>query len=291
MKFIKNSVNPILTPNTMNVWESKYVFNPGVIYDGSIFHMLYRAQGADMVSRFGYAVSKDGVNFNRMSKPVFEPEIIDEVYGVEDARITLIDGAYHVCYTAFSPENIKVGLAVTKNFITWDRRGALLENFEKDPTLLPEKINGKYVLFFSLEPDMYLSYSKDLQKWEEPIKIASPRRGKWDELSIGIGGVPIKTDYGWLVMYHGITAGVKQKYSIGLILLDLDDPSRVLKRTSLPVLEPTEPWEIAGGVPNVVFSCSMIEVGEDYYLYYGGADSVIGLATLPKKEIEFFITT
>jgi beta-1,2-mannobiose phosphorylase / 1,2-beta-oligomannan phosphorylase len=290
MKFKRNSVNPILTPNTQNIWESKYVFNPGVIYDGDIFHMLYRAQGPDMVSRFGYSVSKDGVNFNRMSNPVFEPEIADEVYGVEDPRITYLDGKYHICYTAFSPEKIKVGLAVTDNFIAWERKGILLENFEKDATLLPEKINGKYVLFFSLEPDMYLSFSEDLMNWEEPVKIASPRKGKWDNLAIGIGGVPIKTEQGWLVMYHGSSTGVKPIYHIGLMLLDLNNPSKVIKRTTKPILSPEKSWEIAGGVPHIVFSCAMIEVNGVLYLYYGGADSVIGLATLPKKDVMKWIT-
>ena len=290
MKFKRCDINPIITPNTHNIWESKYVFNPGVIYDDDVFHMLYRAQGPDMVSRFGYAVSTDGISFNRMSKPVFEPETVEEVYGVEDPRITYIDGKYHVCYTAFSPEKIRVGLAVTENFITWERKGILLENFEKDAVLLPEKIDGKYVLFFSLEPDMYLSLSEDLVNWEEPIRIASPRKGKWDNLTIGIGGVPVKTEQGWLVMYHGSSAGIKPIYHIGLMLLDLKNPTKVLKRTVKPLLSPEKPWEIAGGVPHIVFSCSMVEYKDMYYLFYGGADSVIGLATLPKNDIANWIS-
>ncbi len=282
----KNKQNPIIRPNPMNLWESKYVFNPGVIHDGEIFHMLYRAQGPDMVSRFGYAVSKDGISFNRMTNPVLEPESSDEVYGVEDPRITFIDGSYHVCYTIFSPENIKVALAVTDNFIVWKKKGIILNCFEKDAALLPEKIGNKYVLFFSIEPEMYLSFSEDKLNWEKPQKIASPRKDKWDNRSIGIAGVPIKTPYGWLAFYYGSENAVKPIYRLGLMLLDIENPSRVLKRSSAPVMEPVASWEISGGVPYVVYSCAALDIGNDYYVYYGGADSSIGMASISKEEVK-----
>ena len=239
-----------------------------------------------MVSRFGYAVSKDGISFNRMSCPVFEPESFDEVYGVEDPRITFIDGSYHVCYTIFSPENIKVGLATTNNFITWQRKGIILNCFEKDAALLSEKLGGKYVLFFSIEPEMYVSFSEDKLNWEKPIRIASPRKDKWDNRSIGIAGVPIKTEKGWLVFYYGSENATKPIYRLGLMLLDKEDPSKVLKRSLTPILEPTAPWEISGGVPHVVFSCAALDIGNDYYVYYGGADSSIGLASISKEDVK-----
>ncbi len=291
MRLKKYELNPILKPNMYNIWESKYVFNPAVYYDGDIFHMLYRAQGPDMVSRFGYAVSKNGINFNRMTDTVFEPEKLDEVYGVEDPRITLINEKLFITYSAFSPASISVGIASTKNFISWERQGIILKNFEKDAVLLPEKINGKYVLFYSIKPDMYMAFSRDMINWEEPIKVLSPRKNKWDNMTVGISGTPIKTELGWLVMYNASESGIRLKYRQGMLLLDLNDPSKVLKRSKEPVLEPEKPWEIAGGVPHVTFSCSMVDVHDDYYVYYGGADSAIGLATISKKELnQYFLT-
>jgi predicted GH43/DUF377 family glycosyl hydrolase len=291
MRLKKYNGNPIMKPNPMNLWEAKYIFNPGVIYDGEIFHMIYRAQGPDMVSRFGYAVSKDGIKFNRLSEPVFEPENMDEIYGVEDARITYIDNKFHVTYTAFAPGKISIGLATTTNFIRWKREGTLLENFEKDAVIFPEKINGKYAMIYSIEPDMYISYSKDKLKWSKPKKIASPRNDKWDNVAIGIGGIPIKTKEGWLITYHGVENGIKAIYKMGLMLLDLKNPSKLLKRSDEPILEPEMSWEIAGGIPNIVFSTAMVEVEDKFYMYYGGADSSIGVATIDRQEIYDWIKT
>ncbi len=286
MKLKRHVLNPILKPLPQHNWESRFVFNPAVVYDGELFHMLYRAQGEDMVSRLGYAVSMDGVNFKRLDEPVFEPASDDELYGVEDPRITRIDGWYYMLYTAYSPKGPRVALARTKNFFIWERMGLILTDEEnKDAALFPEKIRGKYVLLHRIPPDIWLAFSDDLVNWGNFVKIASPREGKWDDLKIGAGAPPIKTEYGWLLLYHGVQRSARNIYRLGFILLDLDDPTKVIKRSEEPILEPEMPWEKFGGVPNVVFSDAMLEFNGEYYIYYGGADTVIALATISKNDV------
>ncbi|HNY38215.1 MAG TPA: glycosidase [Petrotogaceae bacterium] len=286
LKLTRHPLNPLFAPNPSHLWESRFVFNPAVVYDGELFHMLYRAQGEDMVSRMGYAVSTDGIHFNRMEKPVFEPSCVQELYGVEDPRLTYIDGKYYMCYTAYSPTNISVALASTKNFFNWNRYGIVLpESPNKDAALFPEKINGKYVMMHRLEPDIWLAFSDDLKTWTDYVSIASPREGMWDNVKIGAGGPVLKTPYGWLLLYHGVEQAPRLRYRLGFMLLDLKDPTKVLKRSNEPCLEPKETWEIFGGVPTVVFSDAIVEYKDSYYIYYGAADNYIALATITRKEV------
>jgi len=290
LKLERHPKNPLFGPNPNHLWESRFVFNPAVVYDGELFHMIYRAQGEDMVSRFGYGVSVDGINWNRLEKPVFSPAIQEELYGVEDPRITYIDGYYYIVYTAYSPTGIKVAMARTKNFITYERFGTILpESPNKDVALFPEKIQGKYVLIHRLEPDIWFAYSDDLIHWNNYVKVASPRKDSWDNLKIGAGSPPIKTKYGWLLLYHGVEKAPRNIYRLGFILLDLNDPTKVIKRSEEPILEPEEEWEIFGGVPNVVFSDAMVRYKDKYYVYYGAADNYIALATIDVEKVEKWI--
>ncbi len=281
--------NPLFGANLHHPWESKYVFNPAVVYDGNLFHMLYRAQGVDMVSRMGYAVSVNGVAFNRMEKPVFEPEAQSELYGVEDPRLTWINGAYYMLYTAYSPLNVQVAMASTQDFFHWNRYGIVLpQDPNKDAALFPKKIQGRYVMLHRIPPDIWVAYSDDLVHWENFKPIASPRKGYWDNLKIGAGGPPIETPFGWLLLYHGVEnlpTPDRPTYRLGFILLDRENPEQVLLRSEEPILQPEEQWEIFGGVPNVVFSDSMVEYQEQFYVYYGGADNYIALATINQQEV------
>ncbi|ANQ53725.1 glycosidase [Thermosipho sp. 1063] len=290
LKLERHFKNPLFGPNPNHIWESRFVFNPAVVFDGELFHMLYRAQGEDMVSRLGYAVSTDGIHWNRLEKYVFGPSTQEELYGVEDPRITFLEGYYYINYTAYSPTGIKVAMARTKNFITYERFGTILpESPNKDATLFPEKINGKYVLIHRIEPDIYLAFSDDLIHWENYVKIASPRKNYWDNLKIGAGAPPIKTKYGWLLLYHGVQKAPRNIYRLGFMLLDLNDPTKIIKRSQEPILEPKEEWEIFGGVPNVVFSDAMVRYKDKYYIYYGGADNYIALATIDTEKVEKWI--
>jgi predicted GH43/DUF377 family glycosyl hydrolase len=286
LKLKRHALNPLLSPISFHHWESRYVFNCAVVKTDGLFHMLYRAQGEDMVSRIGYAISDDGIHFNRMEKPVFSPSSQEELLGVEDPRITKIDNRFYMTYTAYSPEGVRISLSATNDFIRWERFGVIIPEIDnKDAALFPEKINGHFVMFHRIQPDMYLAYSKDLIHWDNFISIASPRKESWDNLKIGIAAPPIRLEKGWLVLYHGVENKPKPIYRLGFMLLDKNDPTKVIKRTKYPVLEPEKNWEIFGGVPNVVFSDAMIEHKDEYYIYYGAADNHIALATISKQEV------
>ncbi|AKI96868.1 glycoside hydrolase family 130 protein [Kosmotoga pacifica] len=292
LKLKRCLLNPLLSPKPHHLWESRYVFNCAVIKRNGLFHMIYRAQGDDMVSRFGYAISTDGIKFNRLEAPVYGPASQWELYGVEDPRLTEVDGKIYMLYTAYSPNGVRVSMAATEDFIRWERFGVVIPDVNnKDAALFPEKVNGKYVMFHRIEPDIYLAFSDDLIHWDDFISIAGPREGYWDNKKIGVGAPPIKLDEGWLVLYHGVENTARPTYRLGFMLLDLNDPRKVLKRSEEPILEPEMEWEIFGGVPNVVFSDAMVEHEGKYYIYYGAADNHIALATIDKEVILEWVKT
>lgn len=275
--------NPILMPSLSNEWESDNVFNAAVVERDGLVYILYRAQGLDRISRIGCAVSTDGLHFNRLKEPVFVPEEDYEEYGVEDPRVTYLDGWYYMLYTAFSPIGTRVALARSRNLIGWERMGIVLpDENNKDAALFPRKIKGRYAMFHRRKPDMWIAYSDDLLHWTDHQIIMSPRPGLWDSVRIGAGGPPFYTDAGWLTFYHGF--GEARIYCLGVALLDLEDPTRVLKRQEEPVLCPRAPWEEVGDVPNVVFSCGGIEREDEYLIYYGGADHVMAVARVTRGE-------
>jgi predicted GH43/DUF377 family glycosyl hydrolase len=302
LKLQRYEGNPILEPIADSPWESRTVFNCGVTnHDGKVV-LIYRAQGTENnVSHLGYAESTDGRTFTREPEPVFGPESPEEAFGVEDPRLTwLEDGRCHMVYTAWGPDTktgrtgigpdghpyawIQVNHASTTDFHTWERHGMVFDGPDnKDVALFPEKVNGKYMAFHRLPPSMWVAYSDDLKEWTDFKEIMAPREGCYDELKLGAGGPPIETELGWLVIYHGVDND--RVYRLGVALLDRDDPTKVLNRPKAPILEPEEPWELVGDVPNVVFTCGTAEMGDEYLIYYGGADKVIALATANKQEL------
>ncbi len=283
-RFLKN---PILRPKRENDWESKLVFNPAALYDNGLFHLLYRAVGEDNISRIGYAVSSNGYEFFRLDKPVFTPMGILESKGCEDPRLVSLEGKFYMTYTAYSMKGVRVSLASTRNFIQWERYGVVLPDMEnKDAVLFPEKIGGRYVMLHRpMDPprSIWIAYSNDLVRWGDFKKVMAPIEGKWDGVGIGSASPPVRTEKGWLLIYHGIDKdGV---YRLGAALLDLEDPSRVIGRYPEPILEPEEDYELRGEVREVVFGCGICEVEEKYFIYYGAADKVICGATAEKREL------
>ena len=288
MKLQRYSGNPILAPIADHDWESRTVFNCGVTQTNDAVVLLYRAQGlTDDVSRLGFAVSTDGFRFSRLDQPVFAPGDETETKGVEDPRLTRIDDRYYMLYTAWSPLGIQVAMASTTDFFGWRRHGIVLPGPDnKDAALFPERIGGRYVMFHRIPPDIWLAYSDDLTEWGDYRKIMEPRPGNWDSLKIGAGGPPLKTDQGWLCIYHGVSPD--RVYRLGVVLLDLDDPAKIVNWPRAAILEPEEPWELVGDVPNVVFTCGTAEIGDNYFVYYGGADKVIAVATANKRGLVQF---
>jgi beta-1,2-mannobiose phosphorylase / 1,2-beta-oligomannan phosphorylase len=299
MKLQRHPENPILMPDPGSDWECYNVFNAGVIYHDALFHMYYRAQGLDWNSRIGYAVSPDGIHWNRLRKPVLAPSDAMDARGVEDARITEIDGVFYMTYTAYgfqSPGKVEPFLeggyitpmiARSTNLITWQRLGHVVTGEDnKDHVLFPRMIGGRYALFHRRRPQVWLAYSEDLVHW--PAEWMSPIYGPrtqngWDNNSVGSNGVPIETPHGWLVLNHAYDEN--HVYRFGVILLDLEDPSKVIRRPTGPIFWPEELWELRGDVPNVVFSCASPVVNGTVYVFYGGADHVIGLATCRLDEL------
>lgn len=295
--------NPILLP-TNHGWENKWVFNCGAAKVGDRIALLYRAQGDDRISRFGLAFTEDGFTISeRLPDPVFEPDPTNEYerLGVEDPRITVIGGRFYIVYTAVSlypplvprsergrlpgeiPQRWRVSLAYTKDFQTFTRHGVVISHIDsKDAALFPEKFGSSYILIHRVYPYMRLAISEDLQRFRERGAFITPWKGRWDAERVGIGAPPIKTPYGWLMIYHGVDDN--EVYRLGFALADLSDPSKIIGRTEKPVFEPEEDYEKEGNFRNVVFTCGAIEYGEDILVYYGGADAVIGVASISKKE-------
>jgi predicted GH43/DUF377 family glycosyl hydrolase len=286
VKLHRHPANPILRPNPFNEWEALNVFNCGVVHHNGLFHMYYRAQGVDYVSRIGYAVSTDGVHFNRLQQPILSPQDQWEARGVEDPRITSLadEGRFIMAYTAYSPLGITPMFAESTNLITWRRIGPLVKGEDnKDHVLLPRQIGGRYVAFHRRPPSMWIAYSDNLEHWGDFQIVMEPRPGNWDRTRVGAGGVPIETDYGWLVLYHGYDDDIV--YRFGVCLLDLDDPTLVVARPREFLMEPRETWELKGDVSRAIFSAANPVVDGTVYVYYGGADRVIGLATCRLEEL------
>jgi predicted GH43/DUF377 family glycosyl hydrolase len=292
LKLTRHPANPILLPDPTSDWETYNVFNASVIFHNNLFHMHYRAQGLDWVSRIGYAVSQDGVKWNRLRRPVLEPRDDTDARGVEDPRVTALDGIFYMAYTAYGRSaanefNITPMFARSTNLITWERLAPLARGEDnKDHSLFPRKINNRYITFHRRPPNIWLAESDDLHHWspDQMRVVMGPRPDNgWDSKRVGANGPPIETEQGWLMFYHAYDH--EHTYRLGVCLLDLKDPACVIHRPTQPIFEPEELWELRGDVPRVVFSCANVVVGNQVYVYYGAADHVIGLAMCDFAEI------
>ena len=302
MKLTRVAHYPIFLPDPTSDWETYNVFNPAVVYHNGLFHMIYRAQGLDWISRLGYAVSPDGLHWNRMKHPILEPKDETDSRGIEDPRITQIGDTFYMTYTAYGsvflgegePTHLGGGIlpmiARSKNLITWERMAPIVvgEN-NKDHVLFPRKIRGRYAALHRRWPQIWIAYSDDLMNWpeEDMAPIFGPHPDHWDSASVGANGVPIETDAGWLLIYHGYDED--HIYRFGLAMLDLEDPTHVLARIPTPIFWPEELWELRGDVPQVVFSNANPVVGDTVYVFYGGGDHVIGLATARLDDLVDFV--
>jgi predicted GH43/DUF377 family glycosyl hydrolase len=296
IKLTRLSDKPILSPIPAHHWEKAAVFNCAATYDNDLVHMVYRAtditsngREGRYINSLGYAVSTDGINFNRLEQPILTNDVPQEARGPEDPRIVKIDDTFYMMYTGFGGRfdgDYRICLATSKNLIEWERHGVMLDEPNKDASLFPEKINGRYAMFHRRSPNIWLAYSDDLKTWDDhTLVMQALSDSDWENRKIGISGPPIKTSEGWLLIYHGVSQ--KGVYSQGVALLDLIDPTKVLARQSDPILKPELDWEINGFVPNVVFSCGQAMIGDQIFVYYGAADTVIGVATMKMNDIRF----
>lgn len=293
---------PLLEPVPEHPWENKYVLNSAALrLDGRVY-ILYRAVGDDRISRLGLAMSPDGFNIaERLPEPVLVPASPAESKGCEDPRATVMEGWVYILYTAYDglvPQIAMARLSVEDfrayRWDKWERLGLAFPGVtNKDAFLFPEKFGGRYAMYHRVAPSMWLSFAETVKcPWsrEGHRIVMGPRSGMmWDGVKIGAGAQPLKTKYGWLLIYHGVDYALS--YRLGVLLVDLSDPGKVLYRSPNSVLEPECDFEIGEEgkcwVPNVVFTCGavsredkeVLDDADEILVYYGAADSCIGVAT------------
>ncbi len=294
--------NPILTRNDLK-YEANSIFNPGAVRlkDGTTL-LLCRVEDFRGVSHFVAARSSNGIdNWQIDEKPTFIPEpdkFPEESLGIEDPRIVYLKefDKYAITYTALSSEGPAVALAFTDDFKNFEKIGIILRPEDKDAAILPEKINGKWAIVHrpmkTTIGDIWISYSEDLKHWGESKLIFKARKGSWwDCTKVGLSTPLIKTEKGWLLLYHGVRKTASGAlYRLGVALLDLNDPSKCIKRGDEWILGPEESYERIGDVPNVVFPSGFTiqDDNDTIYIYYGAADTCIGLAiTSISKLLEY----
>jgi predicted GH43/DUF377 family glycosyl hydrolase len=212
-----------------------------------------------------------------------------ESYGIEDCRVSQIEDTYYLTYTMVSSNGVGVGLRTTKDWKNFEKKGMIFSPHNKDCAIFEEKINDKfYALHRPSSPELggnyiWLAESLDGVHWGNHKCIAKTREGKFDSKRLGAGAAPIKTDMGWLEIYHGATK--ENRYCLGALLLDLKDPSIVIARSEEPIMEPKEIFERNGFFGEVIFTNGHIIEGDDIQMYYGAADQFVGLATFSISEL------
>jgi len=306
------SHNPILAPHGLNDWETHAVFNPGAFKDDEgIVHLLYRAIGLDGLSKIGHAKSKDGKNFEKpFGYPIYQANHLDfdrrkkeeKVYnpamytsgggwgGCEDPRTVRIDDDVYMSYTAFEGwHSVRIALtSVPLNDFKkgrWNWRSPRLLSapgtVEKNWVLFPEKINGKFAILHSISPKIKIDYVESFDSFDGTRFIESqnsPTRGgretHWDNWMRGAAAPPIKTPYGWLLLYHAMDRNDPNKYKLGAMLLDLEDPAKISYRSPAPLLSPEMHYE-NDSKPGVIYASGAVVIGDELHVYYGGGDKYI----------------
>ena len=304
-KLIRAKENPIITPIKDNIWESRATFNPGAVYLDDKVHIIYRAMSEDNTSVMGYAVSSDGVKIDyRAAEPVYVPrEPFEQKLqpggnsGCEDPRLTKIGDKIYMLYTAFdgiNPPRVALTWINEADFLDekWDWAKPILisppDIDDKDACIFPEKFDGEYLILHRIGSDIDFAFSSDLgftdNTWLEEHRWVIPRKGMWDSEKVGIAAPPIKTRDGWVLFYHGVSQE-DRFYRVGALLLNLEEPTKIIARTDKPLFEPETQYEKAGQVPNVVFPCGAVLIEDKFFVYYGGGDSVVGVATVKADKL------
>ncbi|MBU3979425.1 hypothetical protein KJ980_06480 [Patescibacteria group bacterium] len=304
-KLVRFEGNPILTPKLELDWQASGVFNPAAVYADEKVHIVYRAQSRDGTSTFGYASSKDGFHIDEnLDYPIYVPREDFEKKphplgnsGCEDPRLTRIGNRYFVTYTAYngvSSPRVALSSISIDDFLNkrwnWDtpKLISLPGVDDKDACIIEGKTKNTYIMFHRMGDSIWIEITDNLDFGEKNYLAGSvlvyPRGGKWDNVKLGIAGPPFETKEGWVLLYHGVSQP-GNVYKVGALLLDLYTPTKVLARTDYPIFEPEMPYELEGQVPNVVFPCGQVVIKDLLYVYYGGGDKVVGVATVPLENL------
>jgi predicted GH43/DUF377 family glycosyl hydrolase len=288
--------NPILTKDDIP-YPVETVHNAGVAKFNGRYMMLFRSHLATGRSIIGLAESDDGFKFKPRPEPFMlpskEPVFSEyEEYGVEDPRITHLEDAYYITYSAYSRHGVRIGIAKTMDFESVERVALITQADYRNVVLFPEKIGVRYVRLdrphSQITPwSIWISYSPDLRHWGDSRIVTKPVTYHWDEMKIGPGAPPIRNDKGWLNIYHGTFQTMGGcVYRLGVALHSLDDPAQILGVADRWILQPQDPWEVVGYVHNVVFTCGAVpEDDGTLKLYWGGADKVMCAGTAVIDEL------
>jgi predicted GH43/DUF377 family glycosyl hydrolase len=282
--------NPILSPEDVS-YPVTTVHNAGMTKYQDKYIMLFRSHRYNGRSILGLAESDDGYNFTVRPEPFMTPAKEGifgeyEAFGVEDARISRIDDEYLITYSAYSENGVRIGLARTRDWQTVERVALITQADLRNVVIFPEKFDGRYVRLdrphSEISPwSIWCSYSPDLVHWGDSKVLMRPVTYHWDEMKIGPGATPFKTDKGWLHIYHGVFNSMDGAiYRLGVALHDLKDPSKIIGVADSWILQPEDLWERTGYVHNVVFSCGAIpEPDGSVKIYWAGADNVMCVGT------------
>jgi predicted GH43/DUF377 family glycosyl hydrolase len=291
--FIRYRDNPILSISDIP-YAANTVFNAGAVQVDGETVLLLRVEDRRGISHLTLARSKNGIsNWRIAPKPTLSPDpdkYPEEEWGIEDPRITFLEESkeWAIAYTAYSKSGPLVSLATTTDFVEFDRHGPVMPPEDKDAALFPVRFDGRWAMlhrpvssFGGAGAHIWLSFSPDLKYWgEHQVLIHARKGGWWDAKKIGLSPPPLATEAGWLLLYHGVKVNASGAiYRLGLALLDLANPQKVIARSDEWIFNPKESYELHGDVDKVVFPCGWIVEKDDIRLYYGAADSCIALAT------------
>jgi len=298
------SSRPIIAPRGSG-FQSAGTFNPAVVMKGNEFVMLYRAQNHHGTSTLGYATSRDGIHFERRSKPVFGPEApYEKGGGCEDPRLQRFGKTWYMTYTGYNNVNGKgpggkdaqLCLATSEDLVHWRRHGVIMPAYRgkwnigwtKSGAIAPEKINGKYWMYYlgdsrSRRGQMGLAVSDDLLHWKDATNqpVIHTRRGYFDSQVTEPGPPPVMLPQGILLIYNG--ANDNLVYSTGWTLFDRRNPTKVIARAKTSIFHPFLRWEKVGQTPNVVFVEGLVRKGGKWLFYYGAADKYVGVAAAESR--------
>lgn len=288
--------NPILTRADVP-YPVETIHNAGVVKHEGRYVMLFRSHLRNGRSIIGMAESPDGIHFTVHPEPFITPSCQEpfatyEEFGVEDPRITFLDGEYLITYSAYSRHGVRVILARTRDFKELTRLAIITQADMRNVVIFPERFNGLYVRLDRPHTEIipwsiWISYSPDLIHWGNSRVLIRPLTYHWDEFKVGPGAPPIKTSRGWLNIFHGVFKTMDGAvYRLGVALHDLIDPARVIGVADDWILQPEDPWEVSGYVHNVVFTCGAVpEDDGTLKLYWGGADTVLCMGTVEMETL------
>jgi predicted GH43/DUF377 family glycosyl hydrolase len=299
--FTRRPDNPILSVEDWP-YAANSVFNAAAAEVKEKILLLARVEDFRGISHLTAARSKNGIdNWQIDKEPTLRPEpkkYPEEIWGIEDPRITRLEELkrWAISYTAYSKGGPMVSLATTEDFKRFKRIGPVMPPEDKDAALFPVKFKGLWAMLHRPVPPLFgahiwISFSPNLKHWGEHREIIQAREGGWwDANKIGLCAPPMETKEGWLILYHGVRVTASGSiYRLGLVLLDLEDPTRVIRRSNEWVFGPKVHYEREGDVDDVVFPCGWIKKGNKLFMYYGAADSRICLATADFNEVVEFI--